>query len=558
MQPVTLLRLTQDGTFLAVNEAGLAVLGAERLEQLLGTSFGALLPADERTAFQGFLERVIAGHRGSIEVDLTALTGTRHITQIHASPHPGAPDAITSVLVSLREVTEARRLEQSLVDAMAQQADQQRLHEAERAQLKSDLERAREGQADSKAHLAELQQLEQRLREAEAHRAETANRLTAEVEGLTEALEERQRISEEQAVRLKQLTGLEAELADASARHSAVETERAALLAELELARHEREQRESELSTRLSQYEADVAALKDALNESMNEQARLAETMSAQEATAEAAVEAARARVAELERSLTELQGTTAQNVSDLEQQLATARQESEQLAASRREADEVYLQRASALESALASTQAAERAAASRLRDVARAAEQVARQVLDLAAAAGAGSGVSAGALAARIQKPLSEVLGQEVTLAVLVPSPDSLIDAPLEVVEQALLAVAVNRGAVMRTGQVAVELAEVTVDDSASSSRGGLPPGPYVLVAMHIAGQGATEALPRELFESADRARWESASAGLPAAHESVRLAGGWIWLAQEGNSGVVFEIYLPRDVTRPSLES
>ena len=43
-QPVTLVRLAKDGTFLAVNEAGLAALNAERLDQVLGTSFLTLLP----------------------------------------------------------------------------------------------------------------------------------------------------------------------------------------------------------------------------------------------------------------------------------------------------------------------------------------------------------------------------------------------------------------------------------------------------------------------------------------------------------------------------------
>src|SRR5678809_609965 len=57
----------------------------------LGTSFLKLLPEEERPNVSVFIERVISGHRGSIEVDLTGLTGTRHTMQLHASPHPGAP-----------------------------------------------------------------------------------------------------------------------------------------------------------------------------------------------------------------------------------------------------------------------------------------------------------------------------------------------------------------------------------------------------------------------------------------------------------------------------------
>ena len=118
-QPVVLTRVGKDGTFLAINEAGLSMLGAQSLEQILGTSMVSLVSSDERKNCQTFLERTAAGQRGSLEVDLVGLTGTRHTLELHACPHPGAPDAIASVLITFRDVTESRRLEQSLVDAAA-------------------------------------------------------------------------------------------------------------------------------------------------------------------------------------------------------------------------------------------------------------------------------------------------------------------------------------------------------------------------------------------------------------------------------------------------------
>ena len=71
-QPVILVRLARDGTFMAVNESGVSALGAERLEQLLGTSIAALLPQDERNSLLVFLEKITSGNRGSLEIDLTA------------------------------------------------------------------------------------------------------------------------------------------------------------------------------------------------------------------------------------------------------------------------------------------------------------------------------------------------------------------------------------------------------------------------------------------------------------------------------------------------------
>jgi PAS domain S-box-containing protein len=644
-QPVILIRLAKDTKFLAVNESGLSALGADRLDQLLGTPLSALVPPEERAGLQAFIERVISGHRGSLEVDLIGLTGTRHTLQIHAAPHPGSPDQIESVLASLRDVTESRHLEQSLVEAMSRQTEQDAAHEAERSRLQSELEEARASNAGGQASEAELALLEARLAEAERLRTELTYRHAAEVEGLTEALDERTHISEEQAARLAELAELErrhtedlaalsgqhkalaaeletlsgeydaakaefatlsdqhdgaqaelatladqhktaqtdlaalseqhnaaqAELATVAGRYRAAEADMAALRGEIEQTRTaaaslgaERDRFQAETETLraaleqareegdrarhevVGRLEADIAALKDALNEAMSEQARLAETVSAREEAANAAF----ARAGELELSLAELQQSTAGTLAELQGRLTVAREEAESLAQARDAAETRLSGRVAALEAALAAAQAAERRTASRLGALARNAGKVASQMLDLAATAAEGNGVSAGELASRVERPLGDVLGSAISLAVLVAAPDTVLAAPPEIVEQALLALAVNRGASMRSGQVTVELAEVAVDEDAARGRGSMTPGQYVLVAMHLGGDGASSELPADLFESTDVQAWDQAGAGLPAAFEAVRSIGGFMWLAREGADGVVFELYLPRE--------
>ena len=501
-QPVILVRLAKDGTFLAVNESGLAALGAERLDQLLGTPLNALLPTEERGNLQVFIERVISGHRGSIEVDLTGLTGTRHTVQIHAGPHPGAPDGIESVLASIRDVTESRHLEQSLVEAMSRQTDLESTHDAERARLVAELEEARAAGASTAASSAELDALEARLAEAERARTELTYRHAAEIEGLTEALEERTRISEEQAARLTGLAETERRYADqlaaVSGQHQAAESEienlraeidrtRAAiadavgdrerlqgetdaLRASLEQAKEEGERARHEVASRL---EADIAALKDALNEAMGEQGRLAETVASREEAANAAY----ARVSELELNLNELQQSTQSTVAELEGRLAAARQDAESIAQARDAAQARFAARVTALEAALAAAQAADRRAAVRLTAAAKAAGQAARQVLDLAALTSEGSGVSAGELASRVERPLREVLGSSLELAVLVAAPESVLAAPPQIVEQLLVSIALNRSAAVSAGQVTVEVADVGVDEDAARGRAMTP---------------------------------------------------------------------------------
>jgi PAS domain S-box-containing protein len=489
-QPVTLIRLGRDGTVLAVNEAGLAVIGAEQLEQILDTSFAALLSPADRTGFLVFVERVASGHRGSLEVGLTALTGTSHTIQVHAAPHPGAPDGIDSVLVTLRDVTESRRLEQSLVDAMARQAEQEAAHEAQRSRLAGDLDRAREGATSADAYLAQIVELEARLQAAETARAAAAERHAAEVRGLTEAFEERQRAADEQAARIQRLANVETQLAQLSERYDAVDALRASLAQELEQTRLQAEAAQNSASGR---YDADVGALRDALNASMNEQAEAA----------------------------------------------ARARHQSEADAA-----------RLHVLETALVAAETARRAATARLREITRGNEEVARRVMELATAAGADAGLAAGDLGRRLEAAIKAVIGPQLSLSIMIAAPDAPVDAAPDVIQQALVALAANRAGVIESGQLAIELAAVRVDEGAARSRGGMPCGAYWLVAMHVSGVGAGEGLSSDVFECADRHVWELADPALFTAFESARLAGGWTWLAREGDAGIVLEIYLPRE--------
>ena len=560
-QPVVLVRLAKDGIFLAVNEAGLAALGAERLDQVLGTSFLNLLQEADRSNVSAFIGRVISGHRGSIEVELTALTGTRHTVQLHASPHPGAPDGIVSALATLRDITEARRLEQSLVESMARQAELAAAHDAEQARWTAALNEVRQAQSDGTASTAQLAELERQLHQALEERSAVTSRHSAEIEGLTEALDERTRISEEQAARLAQYGELEKKL---KAEATELEGRQEALSADLDVLRKEYELLQKSAGGSIAEREAlqgqvesaradaeraqaDVQALKDALNEAIAEQGRLAEAVGAQEG----AVAQSQSRIRELEQSVATAQQEAATKAVDLEAELAAARQEMETLAHSRRLSEVALNTHIASLEGALKVVRHAERDSLMRLRTLAEATQRAAREMADAAAAAKvtADSGFTAGDLASRMERPLSDVLGAGISAAVLVASPDTIVAAPIERVEQALIALAVNRGASMRAGQVAVELADVSVDDGAARARGGMRPGEYVLVAAHIIGEGAAEGLPADLFETGDQGTWERAGNGLSAAYESVHAIDGSLWLAKEGPSGVVFEIYLPR---------
>jgi PAS domain S-box-containing protein len=266
-QPVVLTRVSKEGTFLAINESGLSMLGAQSLEQVLGTSLLNMVDAEERKACQAFLDRAVGGQRGSCEVDLIGLTGTRHTLELHASAHPGAPDGLASVLISFRDVTESRRLEQSLVEAASRQAEQDAAHETERARLIADVELARKAQSDQFAADEQLTELERRLAEAGEAHAALQKAHADEIDALQKQLAEERRRADSQSAAVARLDGSDQQLVELRGKYDALDSERQQLVEMAGLLRSEAEARQqtvTELTERLAALEAEHQQAADA------------------------------------------------------------------------------------------------------------------------------------------------------------------------------------------------------------------------------------------------------------------------------------------------------
>jgi hypothetical protein len=229
----------------------------------------------------------------------------------------------------------------------------------------------------------------------------------------------------------------------------------------------------------------------------------------------------------------------------------ASMNEQAEAAARSRLEA-EMYAARLTVLETAVAAAESARRAVIARTRAVTQSTQELAQQISQ-AAAADISSGTPASVLGPRLETAIVAAVDGRSPVTVMVAAPDAESEAAYVVVQQALVALATNRTSVVVNGQIVVELAAVDIDEGASRSRGGIPCGGYVLVAMHVLATDASVGLAPELFECVDPRAWELAGPSLFTAFESVRLARGWIWLAREGASDVVFELYLPRAANR-----
>lgn len=114
-QPSCLMRVAVSGRLLAVNEAALSFLGGRTLADVLGTSIIERIDGDNGgDIWADFARRVTTGGSASAESEMTDLGGLRRAVILQAVTLPAHPDGDESLLVTVRDVSTARRLQASL------------------------------------------------------------------------------------------------------------------------------------------------------------------------------------------------------------------------------------------------------------------------------------------------------------------------------------------------------------------------------------------------------------------------------------------------------------
>ena len=301
VQPVCMMRLADDGTLLAANDAALALLRADTGAQALGRELSNWIPPDHRERWSAFSASVVAGHQASIECDLAQPGGDRMPALLHGVPMTDHPDGVRSIVVAARALASQRQLEAAIMELEAQLRDR----DAERIKARA---RLAESEARQRELADQVSGLESRLLQREPVQVDDGElrRLTADLEARGAALAEAEaalRAAEAQAAQARaDLSQLEVALDGFAARQKKMAAERAeerqrvldlsAQLAareddDLAAARHDAEK--EQLTARLEEREATIRALESAWRE---QQAGL-EAAAAQQASLEAALVAA-------------------------------------------------------------------------------------------------------------------------------------------------------------------------------------------------------------------------------------------------------------------------
>jgi PAS domain S-box-containing protein len=102
-----------DGVLLHINSSGLKMIGADRLEAVVGNNMYNLIAPKDRDRFRTFNEAICRGEKGSLDFDIVGLQGTLRHMETHAAPFR-MPDGTVAQLAVTRDITERARAGEAL------------------------------------------------------------------------------------------------------------------------------------------------------------------------------------------------------------------------------------------------------------------------------------------------------------------------------------------------------------------------------------------------------------------------------------------------------------
>jgi PAS domain S-box-containing protein len=119
-EPECVKILAADGTILDSNPAGLDILEADSLSQVVGCSILSWLPPTYHPAFTDLSDRIFRGETVQLEFVIQGLRGAHRWVEAHAAPLRNPQNEIVSILAISRDVTKRKQAELALRESQAQ------------------------------------------------------------------------------------------------------------------------------------------------------------------------------------------------------------------------------------------------------------------------------------------------------------------------------------------------------------------------------------------------------------------------------------------------------
>ncbi len=246
--PACVTLLAEDGTLLAMNWAGLSLVGAKQVEDIVGKNLCALVGPEQGEGLRDFIRRICSGERDATQIRWEGFDGVPRELEVRAVPLRRDPNGTTAALAVMQRLSPgysgdaigqpqdaSELLKRSLKNAENQVLEINRRYAEDQASWvaeRQELERSREVSEEQK------KAAEEALATAEVALAEAAARKEAEHSALESALRESERQLEEAKRRAAHAEEsnrvLEAKLATTEARSAEERDRLESLIGDLE------------------------------------------------------------------------------------------------------------------------------------------------------------------------------------------------------------------------------------------------------------------------------------------------------------------------------------
>lgn len=133
-EPECVKILTEDNIVQDMNPAGLALIEADSLEQIVGKSIMGVIDPEYRIAITDLVQLVFRGGSGTLEFRITGLKGTKRWLETHAVPLSDERGNIHSLLSVTRDITERK-----LSELASKRAEEALRESEERLRLSTEL-----------------------------------------------------------------------------------------------------------------------------------------------------------------------------------------------------------------------------------------------------------------------------------------------------------------------------------------------------------------------------------------------------------------------------------
>ena len=157
----------------------------------------------------------------------------------------------------------------------------------------------------------------------------------------------------------------------------------------------------------------------------------------------------------------------------------------------------------------------------------------------------------VEADSVVRGVEGTLRRLLGERITLELMLGAGTSRIRVDLSRFDQVLMNLAANaRDAMAGGGRVSIETRRVELDEEYARSHPDVSPGRYVLISVSDTGEGMDAAVRARIFEPFFTTKGAEAGTGLGLSlvYGIVSQSGGHIWVYSEPGRGTIFKLYFP----------